>query len=605
MTTSSFLSTIRRLHAMTTKRSRRQFFMLCLLNAGMVLLEMAVAGSISLLGVAMASPASLADVAFLSHLQQRLPIMAHIPPALRTLICVMALVVLATVCKNLLLARLTWQQNAFAQTVAWQAGTRLFEKMLHAPYIWHIEQNSAELTTLLGWKNHIANYLVNVLTLLIQFFVTVCLLATALYLSPLMSLFLFSTISVAAGAIYKITRSQAYTCGQKLQQYDLHTARVSLQGLQGIKEILIADKQEEFLKAYTINTKSYINTASIQAIFAPLPIFVLESLGMLLLFAVVIILSYQEASVAEVSGTLTLLAGISWRLLPAANKGLGSLLALKSLQPIVEQVLNKLENTPAIQSADHRTPTAFINCLELQNINFIYPNAKHFTLRNVSLCIPRKKMIGLIGLSGSGKSTLTNIITGLLQSTSGRILLDGSPWNRERQRLSLGYVPQQQYLLDVSLTDNVAFHIQKGDVDESRVRHCCHMAAMDFISDLPDGFKTILGERGVRLSGGQIQRVGIARALYTNPSLLIFDEATSALDGATEQAIQHTIESLREYITMLVIAHRLTTVQNCDYIYWIDNGCVCLEGTPEKVLPVYSSFLQTHAQNVIKENGHA
>ncbi len=604
MTKSSFSTTLSRLRPMLTPSSRRQFVVLCILNMGMILFEIAVAGSISLLGVAMASPASLANSSLISILSYYLPLMEYFPPQLCTLIYVMGLVALTTLCKNLLLAKLTWQQSAFAQSVAWVTGTHLFSRMLHAPYIWHVEQNSAELTTLIGWRNYIANYLVNILNLFIQSIVSIFLLATALYIAPLMSIFLFSIISIIAIILYKFTRHFAYLTGQKLQKYDLYAARISLQGLQGIREILIADKQKEFIKAYTINTESYIHTASTQSLFAPMPIFVLESLGMFLLLAVIILLSRDEATVAEVSGTLTLLAGISWRLLPAANKGLGALLALKTLQPITEQLLDKQEITPSLPYAEARLSITFTNSLELKNISFAYPEAQQAALRDVSLRIPRKGMIGLVGLSGSGKSTLTNIITGLMEPTSGQILLDGKPWDRATTRLSLGYVPQQLYLLDASLTDNIAFHIQKSDVDIERVRKCCQMAAMDFISDMPHGLDTLLGERGIRLSGGQIQRVGIARALYCQPSLLIFDEATSALDGATEEAIQQTIESLREHMTMLIIAHRLSTVKNCDYIYWLHDGVIHMQGTPDKVLPAYSDFLKVHAKYVLEGHSH-
>lgn len=582
-----------------TSRLRWQFIALCLLNIFMALFEISVAGSISLLGIAMASPASLDRISLLSRLQQMLPVPDHIHPALLALMCVMSLVAIVTICKNLLLARLTWQQNAFAQAMAWQTGIRLFEKLLHAPHIWHIQQNSSELLTFLAWKTHVANYLVHVLTLITQLFITVCLLVSAFFLSPLMSLFLFSIILLMACAIYKFTRAKAYTCGLRLQQYDLHNARVSMQGIHGIKEILIGDNQKEFVEAYQLNTKSYIRTACNQAIFNPLPVFVLESLGMALLLAVLIMLSFKGASLAEVSGTLTLLAGISWRLLPSANKSVGSLLGLKSLQPTVEQILAKLESTPSAHSSPQRTLLPFKEYLELRDITFFYPDTRHSALTGVTLRIPRRKMIGLVGLSGSGKSTLTNIITGLLQPSAGQVVVDGTPWDATQQRLALGYVPQHLYLLDASLADNVAFHIQGGEIDEARVRSCCNMAAMDFVSELPGGFQTILGERGVRLSGGQIQRVGIARALYSQPAILIFDEATSALDGATEQAIQNTIESLRESITMLVIAHRLTTVQNCDYIYWMDNGMIRKEGTPDEVLSSYSAFLSEHALEVI------
>ena len=246
-------------------------------------------------------------------------------------------------------------------------------------------------------------------------------------------------------------------------------------------------------------------------------------------------------------------------------------------------------------SATGRTCLKYTQDIVADKISFRYPQATTAALHEVSLRIAQGTMVGLVGLSGSGKSTLTGILTGLLQPDSGEIRVDGSPLQNSEARLALGYVPQSLYLLDVSLADNVAFRVWGEPVDEEKVRRCCAMAAMDFINDLPEGINTVLGERGVRLSGGQIQRVGIARALYANPELLIFDEATSALDGATEQAIQHTIDSLRDSMTLLIIAHRLTTVQHCDHIYWLDNGKIRMEGKPELVLPAYSAYLDEQA----------
>ena len=206
-------------------------------------------------------------------------------------------------------------------------------------------------------------------------------------------------------------------------------------------------------------------------------------------------------------------------------------------------------------------------------------------------------MIGLVGLSGSGKSTLTSLITGLLRPQQGYLSTDGKTLDTSTERLNIGYVPQNLYLLDAALAENVAFSHWGEPLDEERVRECCHMAAMDFVDELPEGIYTPLGERGVRLSGGQIQRVGIARALYDNPELLIFDEATSALDGATEIAIQSTIKYLKQKSTILIIAHRLETVEPCDYIYWIDHGKIVLGGDSYIVLEKYKNALNAITQN--------
>ena len=211
-------------------------------------------------------------------------------------------------------------------------------------------------------------------------------------------------------------------------------------------------------------------------------------------------------------------------------------------------------------------------------------------MQDISLRIPKGSMIGLIGPSGAGKSTIVSLLTGLYKPSSGKIRVDGQELDdslRAGWMRSIGYVPQSPFLLNGSLAENIAFSQWGQKIDRQRVEECCRMAAMDFVEDLENGIDTIIGERGVRLSGGQLQRVSIARALYGRPQLIIFDEATSALDSATEQAVQKTIESLREYATVVIIAHRLTTVEKCDCLYWLEKGTIEMEGNSQIILTQY------------------
>lgn len=593
---SQFITTLQRLNAVCTRNLRGEFLLLCVFNVVMAFFEMAVAGGISLLGIAMASPHALERIPYFMELRGILHFSENIPEVLMSLILVMAIITCATVGKNIFLAYLTWRQTIFSQKMAWMVGNNLFQKFLYAPYIWHVQQNSSDLINYISWKSTLSTYIINLLILCTQLIITISLLSSALYANMAMSFLLFVSIGILALVIYKATRTMAYDCGNRLRDYDLKNSRIVMQGLHGLREVAIADKQQSFLSAYRQFVPVYTREFGKQSLFSPLPIWVLESAGMILLLAVLLILTSMGYSVAETTGTLMLLAAISWRLLPAANKALGALLALKGQQAIVEQVLNRLQESPVSGvSATGRTCLKYTQDIVADKISFRYPQATTAALHEVSLRIAQGTMVGLVGLSGSGKSTLTGILTGLLQPDSGEIRVDGSPFQSSEARLALGYVPQSLYLLDASLADNVAFRVWGEPVDEEKVRRCCAMAAMDFINDLPEGINTVLGERGVRLSGGQIQRVGIARALYANPELLIFDEATSALDGATEQAIQHTIDSLRDSMTLLIIAHRLTTVQHCDHIYWLDNGKIRMEGKPELVLPAYSAYLDEQA----------
>ncbi|WP_165066906.1 ABC transporter ATP-binding protein [Desulfovibrio sp. ZJ200] len=595
------LSIARQLYALATPRERRLFWWLCLLNIVMGLFEIGVAGGISLLGVAMSAPESLARYALLENIRAALPFSPAIPTALQFLILVLAGVCAATLLKNVLLGYITWLQNYFSQRIAWTMGSNLFRRFLGAPHIWHAGQNSAELLTVLGWKGYVAIYATTLLTLFTQMVIAVFLLGGALIANPLLSCLLFVSVALLAVLIQKGTRARIYGLSQDIRHYDLYNSRVAMQGLQGLREIAIYDKRQNFLQEYVKFIEDYSLKNSSRTTLPMLPMWVLEVAGMLLLLLVLLIQVRLGSSVAATTGTLTLLAAVAWRLLPAANKTMNAILTMRSCQPLLEKLLDFVTELPAPERLDARPVRHFQREISLHEVSFTYPHAEHAALRGISLTIPKGGMVGLVGLSGSGKSTLTSLITGLLRPQQGHLCLDGNIWNTSTERLNIGYVPQNLYLLDATLAENVAFSHWGEPVDEERVRECCRMAAMDFAEDLPEGIHTPLGERGVRLSGGQIQRVGIARALYDRPELLIFDEATSALDGATERAIQSTIETLRQHVTLVVVAHRLSTVEGCDLLYWIDKGAVAMHGTVATVLPAYEKTLQHTAAHLTEK----
>ena len=586
-------------YTIASTASRRQFIWLCFLNIIIGLFEICVAGGISLLGVAMSSPEALTRLPLLPAIAASIPFPDQVPNALRMLAVVMACIVAATAAKNALLAYLTWLQNYFAQSMAWAMGEKLFQSFLTAPYLWHTRQNSAELLTTLNWKAHISIFSVALLTLLTQTIIAIFLFSSVLFANPVMSAFLFCTIAFFAIAIHKYAQKQLYGLSTAIREYDIQNAKICMEGLHGIREIIIYDKLAAFMSAYSQFIDSYRRIASKQSLFPGLPQWCLESVGMALLLVVLLFLIALGNSVAETTGLITLLAAVSWRLLPAANKALGAIMNMRTSQPIVERFLTLLDTPQSIPAISERELLPFGNNILLQDVTFSYPNASKPALDHITFLIPKGKMIGLIGPSGSGKSTLSSIINGLVVPESGQLLVDDKPWNPQNSRLKIGYVPQNLYLLDASLAENIAFSRWGEPIDEARVLKCCTMAAIDFLEDLPTGIHTIIGERGVRLSGGQVQRVGIARALYDNPDILFFDEATSALDEGAEREIQATVTALKSSITLLVIAHRLHTVAECDIVYWVEKGRILRQGSPAEVLPEYEAALaQTPDQTV-------
>jgi ABC-type bacteriocin/lantibiotic exporter with double-glycine peptidase domain len=259
--------------------------------------------------------------------------------------------------------------------------------------------------------------------------------------------------------------------------------------------------------------------------------------------------------------------------------------------PYVHSVLSYLDEIPKSEITYQPLRQGFHNELRLEKISFRYHGASRNALSDIDLTIRRGQTIGIIGASGAGKSTLVDVIIGLLPPSTGRILLDGKEMDGPSMRAweaLIGYVPQTPYIAPASLAENVAFGLRHSDIDYDKVLQCCRLAAMgDYLHQLPDGLNTFIGERGVKLSGGQRQRVAIARALYHDPEVIIFDEATSALDSRNEESIQKTIYSLKNKQTLIIIAHRLSTVEGCDEIIWLENGKIEMTGSASKVLERY------------------
>ena len=585
----------RQIYTLASPGERRLFWWLCVLNICMGLLEIGVAGGISLLGVAMSAPESLARFPLLGEIRAALPFPAQMPVAIQFLLLVLGIVCVATLCKNLLLGGITWLQNYFSQKIALSLGCDLFRRFLGAPPIWHTGQNSAELLTVLNWRSYVSTYTTSLLLLLTQLAISIFLLGGSLLMTPLPSCLLFISVALLGWGIKQFTSNKTYLLSSRIRNYDLHNSRVAMQGLHGLREVCIYDRKQAFQEEFQRFIPPYIVENSTRNTLPMLPVWLLETAGMFLLLLALLVQVWLGASVAATTGTLTLLAAVSWRLLPAANKIMGAVITMRSYQPHVEKLFDFVQDLPAPASLVPRPLRPFQKEIRLTDLHFTYPTASQPALDGVSLHIPRGSMVGIVGHSGSGKSTLIALLTGLLQPQRGQLSVDGQPWDPAKERLHIGYVPQQLYLLDATLAENVAFSHWGEPVDEVRVLECCRMAAMDFVDDLPDGIHTRLGERGVRLSGGQIQRVGIARALYDDPDLLVFDEATSALDGATEKAIQSTIESLRQHVTLVIVAHRLSTVEACDMLYWMDKGVIVKSGKPDAVLGAYGQHLQETA----------
>lgn len=544
------------------------------------------------MGVAMSSPASLEKIAPIRALYHLMPsIGTNAPETIRMLFMVMILVCAASVLKNTLSALLTYRQNEMAQSLSWDVGGRLFHSYLYAPYIWHIKKNTADLNTYIGWQIYVAIYSLAGLDIVAQGGIMVLLMAGALLASPQVSAIMFVVLTVVSLLIYKSTQHKAKQLGTDIANLELDSNKLALSALQGMREVQIYNQQEAFSSKYRDYAGPTILYSAKRSLYPSAPNWLTESVTLILMAGAVLFMS-ADNGVAVITGTLTLMFGVSWRLLPAMNKILGSVLALKAAHEIVQNILLECRAIPPGKRNDEQI--GFRRSMELTDISFKYPDSDKPVLEKIHFNLTKGQMVGLVGLSGSGKSTLVGLLTGLMSPSAGSFRIDGREVIPAPGFLKIGYVAQAPYLMDATLAENVAFSSWGDKVDEERVHVCCRMAAMDFLDSLPLGIHTVLGERGVRLSGGQAQRVAIARALYSNPDILIFDEATSALDSAAETAIQKTILSLHKDMTIILVAHRLSTVKDCDALFWLRDGTIYIHGSTGEVLSCYEDFLRRH-----------
>lgn len=553
-------------------------------------LELALAGVISLLGVALSSPEKIQDLPAIGCYLAKLASLISAPPVIGMLVLILLLVSIATLAKNIGTGYITYMQQYIAQTVAWGIRTRIFHNYLYAPYIWHSSQSTAKLQSYLLWGAHISSFFLYSLTALTQMCIAVVLLLGAFITAPVASTLLFGICGGVAVVIYKLTQKKAHHLGKLNSALDVENEKISHFALQGMREVQIYNQRNAFDIEYSSFAQPKASISAKQCMYPCLPQWILETLGMCILLCIVILLWKQGKGIAHITGTLTLMAGVAWRLLPTMNKLMGSVLSIKNSLAPTQELITDFLNIPKADLACKAHE--FTQHIVLDSISFSYEQSPVKVLDNISLTINRGSMIGLVGLSGAGKSTLVSILTGLFSPTCGRILIDDKPVAIKTGYLNIGYVPQSPYMMDASLAQNIAFCDWGKDIDESRVLECCQLAAMNFLKDFPEGIHTMLGDRGMRLSGGQAQRVAIARALYANPDVLLFDEATSALDGSTEAEIQKTILTLRQKLTIVIVAHRLSTVEGCDCVYWLHEGRLQnMNDDDDKTLELYKRFL--------------
>ena len=526
---------------------------------------------------------------------------------------VLGLIVIGTLVKMFTMYALA----RFSHMRKYHIGQRLLTEYLRQPYAWFLSRHSSDLikTVMQEVDQMVGMALVPAMRILAQAVSVFFLVVLLIVVEPFIAVSVFGVLGGAYLIIFAFVRHRLSRIGHARITANTERFRISGEALGGVKEVKVMGLETGYVDRFRGPAYTHARVLVEMQVIGELPRYFLEAVtfgGMILL----ILILMGRGDVAEGSGALTevlpvlgLFAVAGLRMLPAIHNTYNSLTTLRAGQAVLQVVHDDLLALAETDKgkmpprgirmmtgdAEKRPAMEFKDLLEVRNAHYSYPGTTSPVLNGLNIKIPARNTIGLVGGTGAGKTTLIDAVLGLLDLDEGELLVDGVQIDSTRRRAwqdCIGYVPQQIFLTDDTVAANIAFGVQKSHIDMDAVRRAARLAHLeDFIeNELGDQYETHVGERGVRLSGGQRQRIGIARALYHDPEVLIFDEATSALDTLTEDAIMEAVESLGRMKTIIMIAHRLTTVESCDQIFLLERGQIAAAGTYDELIAESATF---------------
>ncbi len=495
--------------------------------------------------------------------------------------------------KGVLALVFKWWLLGFMSRQEAQTAERLLAYYLDAPYGLHLQRNSADMLRALNdaVRNVFTQQvLVNVVNMLAEMFTILAVAVTLIVVVPVPALLLLLYFAVVGSLLYGVIRPMTQRAGERLLESYPEIYQGALQALGGVKEIKVRHKAPFFLQSFRRARLVFADSQRVASFFGELPRYVMEFL-FILGIGLMTVFVFATSPSAEAISTLTIIAAAGFRLLPSAVRLLSALNIIRFGRPSLDLVLSELREAEQVEVALAKELPAQPDAsgvfhlhdrMEFEHVSFTYAGQAEPAVADVTFSVPVGTAVALVGSSGAGKSTLVDLLLGLQTPDAGRVTVDGRGITSvlPAWQSIIGFVPQDVYLLDATLRQNIAFGEKDEDIDDERLAEAITASQLEeLVASLPEGLDSRVGERGARLSGGERQRVGIARALYTRPELLIMDEATSALDNETERRVSETITRLRGTISIVIVAHRLSTVRDCDEIVFLAGGRVSAKGS--------------------------
>ncbi len=580
-----------RIFSLFTYPEKRQVFWLFLAVIVRGLVEVAGVASIMPFIAVVSNPAIIETNTYLAFLYA-----AGEFSSTRTFLIVLGIVVFVVIlCNNLLSALTEWALVRFTWLRGHTLARRLFARYLSQPYSFFLNENTANLGA--NILNEVGNFLKGVLRpfmeMVAKMIVSLFIFALLLTIDPLLAVIVGAILGSAYSVIFILVRKKLGRVGKERVEANRKQFLYINEALTGIKDIKVRGCEKFFLECFSRYSYKVNMNQALHQLVSQIPRYALEvvAFGGILLITLYIVATQRNAE--NIIPLLALYAFAGYRLMPALQGVFAGITTVRFNLALLDKLHKDLSvsSCPPPEMGNWQvaeTPMPVKQSIELQDVSFTYPGAEKNVLSDLRLRIDAKTTVGFAGTTGAGKTTLIDIILGLYSPQQGAVLIDGIPLDATKGRSwlrAIGYVPQQIFLSDQSMRNNIALGIDDAAVDDLAVERAAKIAHLhDFIvNELPEGYDTVIGERGIRLSGGQRQRIGIARALYHDPEVLILDEATSALDNATEAKVMEAIRGLARRKTIIIIAHRLTTLVDCDVIHLLSRGRIRESGTYQEL----------------------
>lgn len=591
------LKIIKQLFSLLSPQQVRQFYILQVLIVVMALTE--------LLGIASIAPfmALVGDISmleknnFLAELYQ----MSGLTDPMDFVFYTGLMVLVALTVSTLVSMFTIWKSSLYGARIGIEIADRLYAYYMREDWQFHASGSSAQLTKQVSTEAmRITSGIIQPLMQMNAKVVLAVLISVSILIyNPLIAIVGLVIFALAYFLLYKLVRKKLVSNGRAISQVSTNRFRLMNEGFGGIKDVLLLDRRQDFVERFEESGTVYARAIGLNAGISQVPRYFMELIAFGTMIGLVLLLiKLHEGNLGVVLPVLAVYALAAFKLLPALQQIYSSVAQIKGSLAAFEAVKEDLERSVNSQKyiTNETLPirTELKEKITLSDIKFNYPGKSRPAVDGVNMTIPVNSVVGLVGSSGSGKSTLIDLLLGLLTPQSGNLYIDDTcitPENKRAWQNTLGFVPQSIFLSEGTIAENIAFGVPVAAIDLKQVNKALELASLtDLVAQLPNGVNTKVGERGVQLSGGQRQRIGIARALYHEADILVFDEATSALDGITEKVIMDAIHDFSGQKTIIMIAHRLKTVQKCDIIYLMDQGKIIDQGTYQELVGTNSQF---------------